>query len=275
MKLTVLGSGTSHGIPMLGCDCPVCHSTDPRDQRLRASLYIQGARGEQALIDTGPEFRLQALRAGIKRLDALFLTHSHADHIHGMDDVRPLCRDSPLPVYGNRETLAELSERFSYVFRDTQRGGGKPRLTLQEARGEVVIGSLVITPIPVQHGALSILGWRMDEKKPGSGSNTASAVYLTDTSAIPGPSWDLIRPPASPPPDILIIGALRTRPHETHFTFEQALDAALRIGARRTYLTHICHDHCHRDIEAYCHQWEHHADTGPAGPAYDGLEISF
>jgi phosphoribosyl 1,2-cyclic phosphate phosphodiesterase len=260
---------------MLGCDCPVCHSTDPHDQRMRASLYIQGDQGEQVVIDTGPEFRLQALRAKIKRLDALFLTHSHADHIHGIDDVRPLSREKPLPVYGNRATLDELLERFSYVFKDTQRGGGKPRLALQEAHSEVVIGSLVFTPLPVQHGALSILGWRVEEKKPGS---CPSAVYLTDTSAIPGPSWDIIRPPAGPPPGVLIIGALRTRPHETHFTFDQALDAALQIGAAQTYLTHICHNYHHRDIETYCqdYQRKHHGDKDPPyrGPAYDGLEIS-
>ncbi|MDR3248516.1 MAG: MBL fold metallo-hydrolase [Treponema sp.] len=277
MKLIILGSGTSHGVPMLGCDCPVCHSTDPRDQRLRASLFIQGDRGEQVVIDTGPEFRLQAIRAGIKRLDALFLTHPHADHLHGLDDIRPLSREAPLQIYGNQQTLAEMAERFSYVFKDTQRGGGKPRLQPQEATGPVSIGNLSLSPLPVKHGALDILGWRIAETpEPGKqgGRQGASALYLTDTSAIPDATWRLIR--AWPAPEVLIIGGLRTRPHETHFTFEQALDTAMTIGAKQTYLTHICHDYSHQAIEEYCQNYrEKNNNTGPTmGPAYDGLELT-
>ena len=263
MTLTILGSGTSNGIPVLGCDCPVCRSTDRRDRRFRSSLLIRGSGGEQAVIDTGPEFRLQAIRAGIRRLDAVFLTHSHADHIHGMDDLRPLSRETPLPVYGNQETIDEVRERFSYVFRETQRGGGKPRL-LPTVAGPVAIGGLRFSPIPVIHGTLSILGWRVDE-------GPAAAVYLTDTSDIPASSWPLIGRPG-----VLIIGGLRTRPHPTHFNFDQALDAAARTGARRSFLTHICHDYSHRDIKAYCENYR--GEHGLAGalmePAYDGLELS-
>jgi phosphoribosyl 1,2-cyclic phosphate phosphodiesterase len=216
------------------------------------------------VIDTGPEFRLQALRAGIGRLDAVFLTHSHADHVHGMDDVRPLSRETPLPVYGSRETIEELRERFSYVFRETQWGGGKPRLAPQVVTGAIAIGGLRFSPIPVIHGVLPILGWRVDE-------GSAAAVYLTDTSGIPDPSWPLIGSP-----EVLIIGALRKRPHPTHFNFEQALDTALKIGARRNFLTHICHDYRHRDIIAYCRRYRR--ERGVRGlslePAYDGLELS-
>jgi phosphoribosyl 1,2-cyclic phosphate phosphodiesterase len=279
MKLHILGSGTSHGVPVLGCDCPVCRSSDLRDQRLRASLYIQGSGGERVVIDTGPEFRLQAIRAGIRRLDALFLTHSHADHIHGMDDVRPLSRDTPLPVYGSRETIEELRERFSYVFKETQRGGGKPRLLpVTVTPGDpVAIGGLLFSPIPVKHGALDILGWRIDESTalgggPGDRIKAGTgAVYLTDTSEIPDSSWPLIGSPA-----VLIIGALRARPHATHFNFEQALDTAVRLGAPRTVLTHICHDYHHREIEAYCrnYQEEHNLTGRSMGPAFDGLELS-
>jgi phosphoribosyl 1,2-cyclic phosphate phosphodiesterase len=267
MKLSILGSGTSHGIPMLGCGCPVCRSSDSRDQRFRSSLYVQGARGEQAVIDTGPEFRLQAIRAGIGRLDAVFLTHSHADHIHGMDDVRPLSRDSPLPVYGNRETIDEFRQRFSYVFRETQRGGGKPQLLPLVTEAPIALGGLLFSPIPVKHGALDILGWRIGET---SGDGEARAVYLTDTSEIPGSSLPLIGSP-----DVLIIGALRTRPHATHFNFEQALDAARRTGTRRVLLTHICHDYLHREIEDYCrdYQKKHGLSGLSMGPAYDGLEL--
>jgi phosphoribosyl 1,2-cyclic phosphate phosphodiesterase len=267
MKLSILGSGTSHGVPMLGCDCPVCRSADSRDQRFRSSLYIQGSRGEQAVIDTGPEFRLQAIRAGIRRLDAVFLTHSHADHIHGMDDVRPLSRDAPLPVYGGRETIEELRQRFSYVFRETQRGGGKPQLLPIVTEGEpAAVGGLLFSPIPVKHGSLDILGWRIDETAGGG----ACAVYLTDTSEIPPASLPLIGRPA-----VLIIGGLRVRPHATHFTFEQALDAAAFIGAQRVFLTHICHDYRHREIEEYCRNYqENHRLSGLSmGPAYDGLEL--
>jgi phosphoribosyl 1,2-cyclic phosphate phosphodiesterase len=274
MRLTILGSGTSHGVPMLGCDCPVCRSTDSRDQRLRASLYIQGARGEAAVIDTGPEFRLQALRAGIRRLDAVFLTHSHADHIYGADDLRPLSREAPLPIYGNRETIGEFRDRFSYVFKETQRGGGKPRLcpVVSSPETPIAIGGLLFSPIPVRHGSLSILGWRIDET-PGKEEEgeSASAVYLTDTSGIPDPSWALIGKPA-----VLIIGGLRTRPHSTHFSFGEALDAAVKIGARRNFLTHICHDYRHREIEEYCRNYQEEHNTGglSMGPAYDGLELT-
>ncbi|MDR2136572.1 MAG: MBL fold metallo-hydrolase [Treponema sp.] len=263
MKLRILGSGTSDGIPVLGCGCPVCRSADRRDRRLRSSLLVRGAGGEQAVIDTGPEFRIQALRAGIGRLDAVFLTHSHADHIHGMDDVRPLSRENPLPVYGNRETIEELKERFSYVFRETQRGGGKPRLLPAVVSAPVVIGGLRFSPIPVIHGALSILGWRVDE-------GPAAAVYLTDTSEIPGPSWPLIGAPG-----VIIIGGLRMRPHPTHFNFEQALDAAVKTGARRGLLTHICHDYSHRAIKAYCRNYRKGRGIGNISlqPAYDGLEL--
>jgi phosphoribosyl 1,2-cyclic phosphate phosphodiesterase len=274
MKLTVLGSGTSHGVPMLGCDCPVCRSSDSRDRRFRSSLYVQGAGGGRAVIDTGPEFRLQALRAGITRLDAVFLTHSHADHLHGIDDVRPLSREAPLPVYGSRETIEEFQERFSYVFRETQRGGGKPQLrpVAAELPGEpVAAGGLLFRPIPLRHGALSILGWRIDEISPDKPGETVSAVYLTDVSEIPGPSWALIGSPA-----VLIIGGLRVRAHATHFNFDQALDAAARVGARRSFLTHICHDYHHREIEEYCRNYrEEHGIGGLSmGPAYDGLELT-
>jgi phosphoribosyl 1,2-cyclic phosphate phosphodiesterase len=265
MKLSVLGSGTSHGIPVLGCACPVCRSEDPRDKRTRASLYIEGDGGERVVIDTGPEFRLQALRAGITGLDAVLLTHAHADHVHGLDDVRPLSRERVIPVYGGPETLAELRERFSYVFKKTQAGGGKPRIELLDAPGPLRIGNLVLTPVPVKHGALDILGWRADEAGAGT------AVYLTDTSALPALSRTLIDHP-----EVLIIDGLRKRPHETHFSFEEALETAADLRARRVYLTHISHDHFHCEIEDYCRAFRE--NRGPAGvtmePARDGLVIS-
>ncbi|GHV03797.1 MBL fold metallo-hydrolase [Spirochaetia bacterium] len=285
MKLTILGSGTSHGVPVVGCDCPICRSEDPRDKRMRASLYIEGDRGEKAIIDTGPEFRLQAIRAGIKKLDGIFLTHAHADHVHGLDDVRPLSRETPLPVYGNDETISEMKERFSYVFKETQRGGGKPRITPTVVSGPVILGGLTFTPIPVKHGMLDILGWKIEEKTADIGAAATDvaekaplpcvskifAVYLTDTSEIPAASRKIIGKPT-----VLIIGALRIRPHETHFSFEQALNAALEIGAEKVWLTHICHDCFHGEIIDYCRNFiKERGLTGiSAEPSFDGLEIT-
>ncbi|MHB9294060.1 putative phosphoribosyl 1,2-cyclic phosphate phosphodiesterase [Hollandina sp. SP2] len=275
MKLSVLGSGTSHGIPVIGCRCPVCCSQDPRDQRMRSSLYIEGRTGERAVIDTGPEFRLQAIRAGITRLDAVFLTHAHADHVHGLDDLRPLCREpheKPIPVYSNRYTIAELRERFSYAFRHTQQGGGKPRINPRVIRKPVRIGALSFTPIPVKHGILDILGWKIAETRDDEGftGSSGEAVYLTDTSMIPDMSLDLIRSP-----EVLIIGGLRVHPHETHFTFHEALQVGFQIHSRRVYLTHICHEHSYQEIEAYCRTFQ--AAQGCTGiymgSAYDGLEL--
>ncbi|MDR1446988.1 MAG: MBL fold metallo-hydrolase, partial [Treponema sp.] len=225
MKVSVLGSGTSHGIPVVACCCPVCRSENPFDKRMRSSIHIAGEAGESVIIDTGPEFRLQAVRAGIERLDAVLLTHAHADHLHGLDDVRPLCRSVPLPVYGNDETLEEVRNRFSYVFKETQPGGGKPRLDLRKAGAVIEIGCLHITSIPVKHGELDILAWKIEE------SGRPSLVYMTDTSAIPESSKPLAGKTGA-----LIIGALRKRPHATHFTFAEAMEAVLELAAQRAWL---------------------------------------
>jgi phosphoribosyl 1,2-cyclic phosphate phosphodiesterase len=243
----------------------VCLSEDPRDNRLRASLLIEGVGGERVVIDTGPEFRFQALRAKISSLDAVFLTHAHADHIHGLDDVRSLSWDREIPVYGNAKTMTELKERFAYIFQNTQRGGGKPRIKLNIANTPVSIGSLTLTPVPVIHGALNILGWRI-----GEAGTDPFAAYLTDTSAIPESSLALIHDPA-----LLIVGGLRERRHETHFNFEEALSAGASIRAERVCLTHICHSHSHREIEDYCRRFRDAHGLGETvmEPAYDQMEI--
>jgi phosphoribosyl 1,2-cyclic phosphate phosphodiesterase len=236
---------------------------------MRASLFITGDGGETAVIDTGPEFRLQGIRAGIHRLDAVFLTHAHADHLHGLDDVRSLTREKTLPVYGNRATIREVEERFSYVFRKTQRGGGKPRLVLIEADGPVSLGSLRFTPVPVKHGVLDVLGWRIEGE--GGTPEGPAAVYLTDISEIPRGAREIIGRP-----ETLIIDGLRTRPHETHFTFEQALTSAVEIGARRVFLTHICHDYTHEEINEYCRVFIKSRELSGVSmeAAWDGLRIS-
>lgn len=260
-----MGSGTSNGVPAIGCGCPVCRSADSRDQRMRASLYIMGNAGERLVIDTGPEFRLQALSAGITRLDAVLLTHPHADHLHGLDDLRSLTRGSPLPVYGDRLTIEELKERFSYIFRQTQPGGGKPHILPGVAAGPLHIGRLAVTPVPVKHGVLDILGWKITET-----GTSGAAVYLTDVSALPPRSSALITRP-----EILIIGALREEPHPTHFSFNEALETALALQARRIYLTHLAHNNSHRAIEEYCRVFQEKWGLTDffIGPAYDGLEL--
>ena len=289
MKIIVLGSGTSHGIPVAGCSCPVCTSNDERDKRMRSSVYIEGQDGERVLIDAGPEFRLQAIRAGISRLDGILLTHSHADHLHGLDDLRPFSCAKPIPVYGNAETISEMKERFSYIFKITQNGGGKPKLIPNIADETIHIGGLTITPVPVKHGELDILGWEISEttvKETQTQENVSrSFLYLTDVSEIPPASITQLSNRNSDMARIIIIGSLRMRPHETHFSFDEALAAALALGPSAVYLTHICHNHSHGEIEEICRAFREKHQTLPKQaladniekidihPAQDGLEL--
>ncbi|MDR2468421.1 MAG: MBL fold metallo-hydrolase [Spirochaetaceae bacterium] len=226
---------------------------------------MEGAAGERIIIDAGPEFRLQAVRAGITQLDALLLTHAHADHLHGLDDVRPLTHQTSLNVYAAAATLNEVKERFPYIFkRGGQQGGGIPRLKLTAADAEPFsVGNLTITPLPVRHGIFEVLGWKFSE-------NGQSAAYITDVNDIPSATNALTADIG-----VLVIGALRVEPHATHFCFDQALEAAARTGARTVYLTHLCHNHSHAEITAHCERWTaaHHAPFC-AAPAWDGLTIS-
>lgn len=254
MKIRILGSGTSHGVPVIGCGCRVCRSTDPRDARTRASILVEWDQA-RILVDAGPEFRIQALRAGIDRLDAVLITHAHADHIHGMDDLRSLCSKAALPVYGNRAAIEEFAARFDYVFRATQAGGGKPQFAPQAVAGPFAAGGRTVVPVPVKHGGLDILGYRLGD-----------FAYLTDTSAIPEGSFALLAGVRD-----LLIDGLRFRPHSTHFSIDQAVEAARRIGASRAWITHLCHDASHAELEEYLRV---RSRPGAAiAPAWDGLEI--
>jgi phosphoribosyl 1,2-cyclic phosphate phosphodiesterase len=257
MELEILGSGTSHGIPVIGCACPVCTSKDPRDNRMRASAVMRGSDGSAILIDAGPEFRLQALRTGLKRLDAVLLTHTHADHIHGLDDLRIFTVRQDMKVYIDEEFINEVQERFSYIFRETQEGGGKPHLELIPVTGgrEIVIAGRRILPIPIFHGSISILGWRCGD-----------TAYLTDCSGAGESSLELLSGVKK-----LVIGALRERPHSTHFNFAQAAAFIEKINPDEAWFTHICHDFSHTQIQAWL---AHNVPGKKIEPAFDGLRIS-
>ena len=259
MRVRFLGTGTSHGVPVLGCACPVCTSTDPRDRRYRTSLLIRGDRddaaGESILVDAGPEFRLQGLAAGLQRLDAVLITHAHADHVHGLDDVRPLTRGNPLAIWASEADVAELRLRFSYAFGSGQIGGGKPRLDLQVIpAGGIRIGRLDILPIPIMHGARLVYGYRIGR-----------LAYLTDCSHIPPASMALLEGL-----DTLILDALRPREHPTHLSTEQAFALGRKLMPGRMFLTHLCHDQTHAQLEGLCTA---SALPFPVAPGYDGLEF--
>ncbi len=253
MRIVFLGTGTSHGVPMIGCTCATCRSDDPRDRRWRPSILVELDGGARVLVDTATDLRAQALAFGVTRVDVILFTHSHADHIMGLDEVRRfnVLQGGPISCFGDARTVADIRQTFRYIFDPaTAPGGGVPRLRTFVVGGPFTIGRDLVVPVPVDHGARRILGYRF-----------GPFAYLTDCSGIPDGSWPLVEGV-----DTLVIDALRDRPHPTHFTVAQAVEAAARIGARATYLTHICHD-------------LPHAATGarlPAGVelAYDGMVLN-
>ena len=258
MKITVLGSGTSHGVPFIACDCAVCRSTDPRDKRTRPSILIDleprtsNLEPRYVLVDTTPDLRQQCLANNVRRVDAVLFTHAHADHITGFDDIRRFSQlqQMAMPCYGAEDTLNDLRRMFDYVFKPPkQQGGGLPQVTLTAIDGPFVLGAARIVPVPLLHGILPVLGYRI-----------GSFAYLTDVSAIPETSWPLLDGVTT-----VVIDALRRRPHSTHFSVDQAIDAVRHMGATRAYFTHITHDLGHAETSA----------SLPRGVelAYDGLVI--
>jgi phosphoribosyl 1,2-cyclic phosphate phosphodiesterase len=236
MTVTLLGTGTSMGVPVLACDCEVCRSTDPHDQRLRTSALIQDA-SRSILIDCGPDFRTQGLRAGLDRLDGVLLTHAHSDHTAGLDDLRifNFRTKRALPIHAQREVLDWLRVRFDYAFSpEPPKGGGVPSFDLREADAPFGFLGLRIVPIPVLHGDLPIIGYRFGR-----------FAYVTDASQIPEESFALLRGV-----DTLVLNALRPRPHPTHFSLPEAVAAAERIGAARTWFVHMTHDMLHAPTNA-------------------------
>ena len=276
MKIILTGTGTSHGIPVIGCTCDVCKSTDPRDTRFRCGALVFGSDGTTIAIDTPPEFRLQALRYGLIKLDALLISHSHADHVHGLDDVRIFSttkkKDNtaptpPLRVFANEGTINDIRKRFDYVFITTQAGGGKPQLELIDVTATnfakpFTIGSLTIESVPVFHGTLPVCGWKITDL-----NSCKTFAYITDCNAIPDSSIEKIT--AS---DVCILDSLRLRPHPTHLSFQEGIEYAKKIRAKSTYFTHICHDNSHMQIQDWINKnWTLKEQT--LSPAYDGLEF--
>jgi phosphoribosyl 1,2-cyclic phosphate phosphodiesterase len=252
LKITVLGSGTSSGVPTIGCSCEVCRSTDPRDNRLRPSILISFS-GRNIIIDTTPDFRAQVLRAKIARLDAIVYTHGHADHILGLDDVRPFNyhQGGRIPIYASRAAFAIIERMFAYVFDNRERKTHIPQLEvnlIDETPFDVF--GLRFEAIPLAHGKDTTFGFRF-----------GNVAYLTDHNEIPESSLDRLRGL-----DVLFLDALRHRPHPTHSTVEASIETARRLQACRTYFTHMCHDVGHAATEAML----------PPGVflAYDGLEIN-
>ena len=228
MRVTLLGTGTSAGVPSLTCDCRVCTSDDPRDKRLRCSALLEFDDGTKLLIDASLDARQQLLRAGLKRLDGLLQTHSHADHVLGLDDLRifNFRQQCDLPVWGNADTLDQLSRTFWYVFEKTQYEEGKPKLDLRPVEsGEFEAAGKTVEALPIIHGNLDILAYRI-----------GSFAYVTDALVVPDATIERLQGL-----DLLVLNALRDKPHPTHQTLDDALGVIERVKPKRAFLTHVGH----------------------------------
>ncbi len=256
MRLVVLGSGTSFGVPQIGCDCAVCRSTDPRDRRTRVAAIVEGDDGQRILIDTPPELRLQLLAAGVSDLDAVLFTHDHADHVHGIDDLRAVsARGNRLPVYGPPEMLERLRTRFSYIFDDAivpPHGTTKPELATVplEPGQETSVAGLPVLPLEFDHGTMRVYGYRI-----------GALGYVTDVKSVTPEAMERLQGLR-----VLVLNALLERPHPTHLSIPEAVEVAQAIGAERTLLTHLTHRLSHRELAAKL----------PTGiePACDGISIA-
>jgi phosphoribosyl 1,2-cyclic phosphate phosphodiesterase len=251
-RVTFLGTGTSTGVPLIGCQCSVCTSMDPRDKRLRPSIYVNVPGRTAILVDTSSDLRQQALAHGITRVDAVLITHSHADHVMGLDDIRRFnhIQGGSIPIFANDVAWETLRKTFFYVFDGVQRlGGGIPKIEPRDIDGPFAVDGVRVVPIPLWHGRMPVLGFRF-----------GSFAYLTDCNAVPDESWPLLQDL-----DTLVLDALRDKAHSTHFTVGEALDIVARLAPRRAYFTHMGHDLGHAATNARL----------PAGVelAYDGLVL--
>ena len=250
MKIRVLGCATSTGVPIAGCRCGVCSSGDPKNNRTRSSVLVEAA-GKNILIDTSTDLRAQALREGVTRIDLVLYTHSHADHTHGIDDLKAFnfINGTDIDCYANSFTLDNIKRSFAYVFDSFPAAGGVPRLNFREIDGRIETGGVAVEPVGIRHHDWEILGYRI-----------GSFAYLTDCSSIPPESYEKLGGL-----DLLILGALRYKPHRAHFSVEQAVGEIEKIGPARALLTHMGHE---LDYETLRGELPDHVE-----PAYDGIEI--
>jgi len=250
MKITFLGTGTSQGVPIINCDCDVCKSDDPRNNRMRCSVMVE-TKGQYILIDTSMDMRNQFLRYPFPKIDAILFTHAHADHIFGLDELRRFnyLQKQIIPVYGNTQTIAQIRSIFGYAFTAPDFVPGIPNISAQIVEEEFQIKNIPIQPIPLMHGEEEILGFRIGK-----------FAYCTDVNFIPESSYDLLKDL-----DILVLDALRERKHAKHFSLSEALEEAQKIDARQTYFTHMSHILDHRRHGA---QLPKHCAF-----AYDGLVL--
>jgi len=257
VRLSFLGTGTSFGVPQLGCECGVCRSPDPRDQRTRVGAAVETDGGAVLLLDTPPELRLQLVRARLARVDAVLFTHGHADHTHGIDDLRAITarRNAHLPMYGAADTLDDLARKFAYIFDDSIRplpGTTKPQgRAISMAPYETLrVMDVDVMAVPVPHGHVTVFAYRI-----------GALAYVTDAKTVPDDAVARLRGAR-----VLVINALFRTPHPSHLSLDEALRVAAAVGAERTYLTHLTHDNYHADLEA-------ELPPGVA-PAFDGLTIT-
>ncbi len=256
-RLTILGSGTSFGVPVIGCRCRVCTSQDPRDRRTRTAALVEADGGARVLIDTPPELRLQLVGAGVAGVDAVLYTHDHADHVAGIDDLRAMSvKRGRLPIYGPGETVEGLIHRFRYIFDadvTPQPGTSKPELTpiALEPYHEIGVAGLSVLPLECDHGGSRVFGYRF-----------GPAAYLTDVKRLPGRTVEALQGV-----EVLVLNALFEQPHPTHLSIPEAAALASDLGAARTYLTHLTHRYSHADLES---RLPHGVE-----PAHDGLVVPF
>ena len=257
LTVTILGSGTSQGVPMIGCTCPVCQSTDPRDKRTRSSIFLRTPTAS-LLVDTTPELRLQAVREKLDHVDAVLFTHAHADHIMGFDDLRRFCDllGGPLPIYGAPETLKQVERIFYYAFNPKTTVPGYVQVTPHPVTAPFELGGLAITPLEVPHGAIVATGFLF------SRDGRDLLAYLSDCQAVPAPVAERIHGV-----EVLIIDGLREKPHPTHLNVSGALEAIRVIAPRRAFLAHQTHDASHAAREA--------ALPPGVGVVYDGMKLEW
>ena len=254
LRVTFLGTGTSQGVPRIGCRCPVCVSPDFRDTRTRCSLFVESP-GLNLVVDTGADFRTQCLRERVLKVDAVLYTHAHTDHVLGFDDLRPFCQmDRPLPLYGSAATLGQLAQMFAFAFDPAVRVPGYVYPQPNVVAGEFALGEISVLPLPLPHGRTTSTGYLFRR------GEVPLLAYLTDCKTVPAEVEAAVTGVRH-----LVIDALRKRPHPTHLSVSEALEVVGRIGAGNSWLTHLCHDHLHGDLEAEL----------PAGVrvAYDGLRL--